>query len=437
MVIRLLTRFLKSFQIRAGGVVGIAFLASSCMPDGVASVEVESADFAELDGDLEDSTGRAIWALPLNESANSADAGKYCVISTEPEEVLLRCKLPAEYMRRSDDVLLVEDLDADGIRDLVLGAPDAHDESMQLCGAVVFVSGSNGGVLKHYFGPERGSFGYRILRAHDRDNDGFDDLIIGDPWNESGTDGIRGTVWLTSFATGETLGRYRVDVSNRNLGFSIERLQNNETGHNRYVVASHDPRSESNSVGGFTFLNEALEPVLRIQLGPGYRRRDSGRFRCTSVPDTDGDGWEDLLYSSPDQAPKSLTLLSGKTGELLYSVPPREKSGATFPLGGMSVDCNLDGVQDFFVGVKHLKDNQFEFIRAIDGSSGLALYETYLRPLSRWVMRAKHSRIVPDIDGDGVDDLCLVPQQLIIEDIADSQMFFYLSGRTGKQIQLH
>ena len=113
------------------------------------------------------------------------------------------------------------DLDADGIADLVAGAPYATISSMKNAGSVrVYLSNGGPPLSKTVYinGTHGGdSFGWAVANVGDVNGDGKDDLAVGAPYADPGTDIDAGNVTLFYGWSGFS-GKANVSINSANAG---------------------------------------------------------------------------------------------------------------------------------------------------------------------------------------------------------------------------
>lgn len=104
----------------------------------------------------------------------------------------------------------VADLDGDGFEEYFIGARRAFGS----WGAAYLYSGKDGALIRRFDGNSGGFLGDQVADAGDLDGDGLTDLLVGC----TSAYGSEGEFWAISGATGAVLSRIRVEPGYTNLG---------------------------------------------------------------------------------------------------------------------------------------------------------------------------------------------------------------------------
>jgi hypothetical protein len=288
----------------------------------------------------------------------------------------------------------VDDVDGDGVPDVLVGAYGEHGGGQEHGGRAYVLSGATGAVLHTLVSPdpeEYGVFGSAVAGIDDVDGDGRADLVVG--------------------ADGESPDLGLEDAGARYAGLV-------------YVF--------SGASGG----------LLRTLESPNAERYGVFGFSVSRVPDVDGDGKADLLVGAPGETDGAVGagrayLFSGVTGALLRTLesPNPELEGA-FAISAAGVeDADGDGRGDLLVGAWYENGGLPDAGRAyvFSGASGALLYELrspnkQFRGHFGWSASG-----VADVDGDGRGDLLVgAPYESTdaIPDHEDGRAYLF-SGATG------
>ncbi len=249
--------------------------------------------------------------------------------------------------------LVCADLDHDGKREFIVGAPRDRTAG-ENAGAVYVYSGATQRLTHLARGRfERGHFGAALALAGDIDRDGVDDVWIGAPGaREKMSDANCGEVVLLSGRNGRVLST---------------------------VAPSGDDASFAHSLAG--------------------------------LDDLDGDGVPELAAGARRQVQPQVTIglvriVSGASGRMLREFVARTNA-ETFAYALASVpDANGDGHRDLAVGVPDsFHGGTWGSVRLHASSDGVELFERYFDAEPILHGMGVSLAVTRDIDGDGIDDL--------------------------------
>ncbi len=251
---------------------------------------------------------------------------------------------------------MVDDFDGDGLKDIACGSPNASPNGAE-SGLVRIYSSANGQILLQIPGLQAQSrFGRAILSVDDLDQDGVADLLISAPENSPNGIAYAGSVYAISAATGTVLytlhGVGAWDFLGENLALSED--FDGDGIRDCWVSQSGFDGSSQLNLGSVQLISTATGNLLRRIEGTtsyiGFARA------IASVGDTDGDGVQDLLVGAPLADFQGLSnagaafLYSGATGNLLLQLESNlglEAFGSAVSSAG---DVNQDGFDDLLIG---------------------------------------------------------------------------------------
>ena len=114
------------------------------------------------------------------------------------------------------------DIDGDGVADIVVGAPGASLEGRVQAGSVFVFSGATRMLAYRLDGPEPfGGFGESLAGGQDVDGDGVPDIVVGAPSASPGGRPDAGSAFVYSGATGSLLFRMDGSEQGESLGRSV------------------------------------------------------------------------------------------------------------------------------------------------------------------------------------------------------------------------
>lgn len=352
------------------------------------------------------------------------------------------------------------DLDGDGVQDLIAGAPYSS-LGVTVGGIARAYSGRTGSVLHTWLGSTPGTlFGWSVSAAGDANNDGVDDVAIGEPGTSPA-----GKVHVYSGGT-YALIVTRTGLAGENNGMSVgggldvnldgydDVIAGATSGNGKVRVYTGNPATLMTTIWTWTgdasadFFGRAAasagdldndgfgDVVVGAPLndvngsGAGQVRAFSGRTGGTPLiwtwygdsgadglgesvagaGDVDGDGWDDVIAGAPYDddlgAERGLARIwSGRTGSVIRTL----HGDVDWLYFGTSVaglgDVDGDGKSEVAVGGTHGGGVYFwGAVRVFSGATGGELYTVYGDALDAYELgfSAAHAG---DVNGDGRGDL--------------------------------
>ena len=309
-----------------------------------------------------------IVAAPTDDNSN-APFGSARVLSGIDGSVLYTFDGDPSTDFFSRDLSGAGDVNSDGFADLIVGIPLNNS-------ARVF-SGADGSVLYNFFGDTAGDlFGRIVSGAGDVNGDGFADLIVGASLDDNNGIGS-GSARVFSGADGSVLYTFDGDSAGDGFGRPVSGAGDvNGDGFADLIVgAAGDDNNGAGSgsarvfsgVDGsvlYTFVGDTSNDPFG--LGDGFGGAVSG------AGDVNGDGFADLIVGAPSDDPNgpnsgSVRILSGVDGSVVYTFDGDSSDGFLGDNFGASVsgagDVNGDGVADFVVGASRGGTNNGGYVR--------------------------------------------------------------------------
>ncbi|NBW41262.1 hypothetical protein EBR25_09740, partial [bacterium] len=243
------------------------------------------------------------------------------------------------------------DVNGDGYDDLIVGAWGDENNGF-LSGSARVLSGFDGAILYTYNGGSADDrFGYSVSGAGDVNGDGFDDFIVGAPLTGSSN---TGSARVYSGFDGTILHGFGGGVVNSYFGWSVSGAGDvNGDGFADLIIgAPNDDSTGNNNAGRATVYSGFNGTVLYSYVGDNVD--DSFGRSVSDAGDVNGDGFGDFMVgANGDDNNGSLSgsvkVYSGFDGSVLYALDG-DSGGIHF---GWSVsgagDVNGDGFDDFIV----------------------------------------------------------------------------------------
>jgi len=300
------------------------------------------------------------------------------------------------------------DVDADGYDDLIVGAP-YNDAGGINAGRAYVYSGLTGDTLYTFTGEAAGDwFGRSVSRAGDVEGDGYSDLIVGARYNDAGgTDA--GRAYVYSGHTGNLIYTFTGEAVDDHFGFSVSGAGDvDDDGYDDLIVGA-DYNDAGGTDAGRAYVYSGQTGNL-IYTFTGEAAEDRFGLTVSRAGDVDGDGYSDLIVGARNNNAGGTNagrayVYSGQTGGLLYTFTG-EAAGDYF---GISVsgagDVDGDGYKDLVVGAGWNDAGGTDAGRAYvySGQTGGLLY-TFTGEAAGDYFGISVSG-AGDVDGDGYKDL--------------------------------
>ncbi len=287
----------------------------------------------------------------------------------------------------------IGDLNGDGVREFIVGAP-GNSSAGNGAGRAYVYSGADRTLLRTLTGQAAGeNFGWSVADAGDVDGDGVPDVAVGGP--STGT----GVARVFSGATGNLLHNLSGPGAGSNFGSIVAGIGDVDgDGRSDLLIGAPDAsagRGEVRIVSGSS--------GATIRSHPGTNVGDRYGYGGGAIGDVSGDGVPDYAAGAAMGGQGIVAVRSGADGSLLYSVNPLASSGQ---LGFIWIDAvgdvNGDGRPDIFVSDINDSGNRgrAHLVSGVDGATIRTFAGTQN---SEFYGIARHGG--HDADGDGIPDL--------------------------------
>ncbi len=249
----------------------------------------------------------------------------------------------------------VGDLNADAVPDILVGARNADPFGMLDAGQAYVFSGSDGTVLRTLDGTSPSDFfGFSVAGVGDLNADGVPDLLVGAPHAYPG-----GQARAVSGANGSTLYTLEGTNAGDYFGWSVSGVGDLDAdGVPDLLVGAPEAAPSGVPYAGQARALSGASGIALFTLD-GTNAYDSFGSTIAGAGDQNGDGVPDLLVGAPlaDLFGVSdvgeVKVYSGANGAALFTFDGSNAGDRFGHSLGTAGDLNLDGVTDFLIGAPY------------------------------------------------------------------------------------
>jgi len=333
------------------------------------------------------------------------------------------------------------DLNGDGTNDVLIGIPYTELGGLGYVGRIVALDGETGAQLWETYGDgEFYSFGRYINISQDLNGDGIEDMLCGSGWPSNNGLTQNGAVRCISGKDGLVLWDSYGQANLQQLGWGSIEPSADFDGDAIQDFLCINPNSDVtlSNEGSVSLLSGATGTILWTVYGQSLNEEFGATF---VVSDMNSDGTPDLVAGSPHAdgaaglSTGKITAISGLDGTQLWAV---EGEQASMKLGTnliLTSDVDVLGAKDLFTSNPSADTNVLTnngFMRALTGETGSTIWGYMGTNTDERI--GGNPRIDRDHDGDGTKDVLTYSYQSEIGGIPQSGLIDLISGASGAQL---
>ncbi|ACT93273.1 FG-GAP-like repeat-containing protein [Dyadobacter fermentans] len=378
-------------------------------PSGVPAVADQKLDIGQLNagfgtsvsaaGDINgDGYGDLIVGVPYYD-ASTTDNGAAFIYHGSPGGVSIIWNMVLEGTQTNEffgfSVAGAGDVNGDGIRDVIIGAPSYDKLGSSNCGAAFVHTGSTLGITNFYTKLEgtqaESQLGFSVASAGDVNGDGYNDVVAG-AVKQSNGEAIEGAAFVF-YGDNDGVDNqkwYMVESNDAGamMGFSVSSAGDvNADGFSDIVVGAPLFHNKPGSSEGAAFIyygsNQGTQTVGNLRL-KGLQPDAHFGAAVSGAGDLNGDGYSDVVVGAPDHDngknnEGAAFVFDGTPGGLSPSNPAMVESNFADARMGVSVsgagDVNGDGYSDVVIGlINYNLETSGIFNNSIDGGAAFVYH---------------------------------------------------------------
>jgi hypothetical protein len=249
------------------------------------------------------------------------------------------------------------DMNDDGYDDVIIGAP-YNDQGGGNAGRSYVHCGQTGGLLYTFTGVGANHYlGYSVSGAGDLNDDGFDDVIVGAPGYSWPVPDV-GRASVYSGRTGRRLASFTGDAASDNLGFSVSGAGDVNNDGCKDLIVGAFLNDQTGTDAGRASIYSGHTGVICFT---GEAAGDFLGYSVSGAGDVNNDGYDDLIVGAPlyddlDSDCGRAYVYSGETGDRITDyIGSNEFDNLGYSVSGAG-DVNNDGYADVICGVPNYDD---------------------------------------------------------------------------------